>query len=470
MKLFLCYLFLTVDQYLGSRQSHKKKSVRNICSVRGDAARKKRKENPSINWVDTLSTNIITRNSRALIETAVILVRTIWGIILHFLRGLFRPCTKNCPGCHGLQLCKIPGNAKGTCDFCKNEFPSGTRMFGCRICNSDLCQVCAEAANAPTDPLFPRLVPESETHSGNENFPGLACADIGFLKNSPTDTSSNGNNGSSEKKRRRKKKAKKKNGVLDRNGHKEGGINIAEDLPPPSSEPVKDLVVEDLSPSPAEPVKGLVTEDLSPPHREPAKGLVTENLSISSPEPVKGSVTEDLSPPPLERVKGLVTEDSSPSPLEPVKGLVTENLSISLPEPVKCLVTEDLSPPPSERVKGVVTEDSSPSPLEPVKGLVTENFFSPPSERVLKGLVTEDSSPSPPEPVKGLVTEDLSPPLRKREEGKFIRAGVGGFPFRQFCLFFIFFFAAKPPVYLPCSVVSCVASIVMAGFCARPGF
>eukprot|EP01083_Nonionella_stella_P105131 302232_1 len=47
----------------------------------------------------------------------------------------------NCPGAHGLTNFQTPESGYG-CNICGNRFPIHTSMFGCRTCNYDLCVTC----------------------------------------------------------------------------------------------------------------------------------------------------------------------------------------------------------------------------------------------------------------------------------------------------------------------------------------
>ena len=45
-----------------------------------------------------------------------------------------------CPGDHALKSLKIPNHCQ--CDKCGKNLPKGSTMYGCRICNFDLCPNC----------------------------------------------------------------------------------------------------------------------------------------------------------------------------------------------------------------------------------------------------------------------------------------------------------------------------------------
>eukprot|EP01084_Bolivina_argentea_P157969 275234_1 len=47
----------------------------------------------------------------------------------------------NCPGKHGLKKYKTPEDEWG-CDVCQTEMSKGTVLYGCRICDFDVCSSC----------------------------------------------------------------------------------------------------------------------------------------------------------------------------------------------------------------------------------------------------------------------------------------------------------------------------------------
>ena len=55
------------------------------------------------------------------------------------------PATKDCPGKHGLTFTQAVDGQ--WCDVCGNEdLPVGSRLFGCMICNYDVCESCHRQA------------------------------------------------------------------------------------------------------------------------------------------------------------------------------------------------------------------------------------------------------------------------------------------------------------------------------------
>eukprot|EP01083_Nonionella_stella_P177734 625595_1 len=55
----------------------------------------------------------------------------------------------NCPGAHGLTNFQTPESGYG-CNICGNRFPIHTSMFGCRTCNYDLCVTCFKPEHSTT--------------------------------------------------------------------------------------------------------------------------------------------------------------------------------------------------------------------------------------------------------------------------------------------------------------------------------
>ena len=53
------------------------------------------------------------------------------------------PLTAGCPGGHTLAEFRTPSGSTYSCNVCGQTFPPRTRMFGCRICNWDKCERCA---------------------------------------------------------------------------------------------------------------------------------------------------------------------------------------------------------------------------------------------------------------------------------------------------------------------------------------
>merc|ERR1712190_36119 len=66
-----------------------------------------------------------------------------------------------CPNGHALRKFNSL-RASYACDMCKKAVPVGTVLYGCRICNHDLCESCAmrvpQAANC--EPIGPRASPD----------------------------------------------------------------------------------------------------------------------------------------------------------------------------------------------------------------------------------------------------------------------------------------------------------------------
>ncbi|CAM9215228.1 unnamed protein product, partial [Ectocarpus fasciculatus] len=46
----------------------------------------------------------------------------------------------NCPGGHGHNLYTMPRDS--VCDICRGSIPQGSRAFGCRLCDHDVCASC----------------------------------------------------------------------------------------------------------------------------------------------------------------------------------------------------------------------------------------------------------------------------------------------------------------------------------------
>jgi len=72
----------------------------------------------------------------------------LWITLQNLENGLYYASpviNSNCPANHGLKSYLIPeGHMPGafSCDGCKNGFRDGARMYGCRICNFDMCMNC----------------------------------------------------------------------------------------------------------------------------------------------------------------------------------------------------------------------------------------------------------------------------------------------------------------------------------------
>jgi len=83
--------------------------------------------------------------------------------------------TKTCPGKHGLKEFETPSAGYG-CDLCKERFSADTHMYGCRICNYDVCDDCwdkfdaAAVTLADAEPERERE-PESETEAKMSESP-----------------------------------------------------------------------------------------------------------------------------------------------------------------------------------------------------------------------------------------------------------------------------------------------------------
>eukprot|EP01083_Nonionella_stella_P268368 907200_1 len=57
----------------------------------------------------------------------------------------------NCPGKHGMTIYVTELDGLG-CDLCKNKVNKGTKLYGCRLCNYDVCTICKPE---PVEPVLP---------------------------------------------------------------------------------------------------------------------------------------------------------------------------------------------------------------------------------------------------------------------------------------------------------------------------